>query len=136
MIGKSMLEFRFGPVTICCASSLENRRALTTPWLASPPSLMDACGFVHDDPHSRRAAGLSKKQEAAKVDGATGWQGFWEITFPLMLPVSVYGRSADHLQLSWRIVINTTSGRAAPPTRSRAISSASTRTARMWATVR
>ena len=33
---------------------------------------------------------LSKEvQEAARVDGATGWQGFWQITFPLMLPVSV-----------------------------------------------
>jgi len=28
-------------------------------------------------------------QEAAKVDGATGWQSFWKITFPLMLPVSI-----------------------------------------------
>ena len=27
--------------------------------------------------------------EAAKVDGATAWQSFWQITFPLMLPVSV-----------------------------------------------
>ena len=37
-------------------------------------------------------------QEAAKVDGATGWQGFWQITFPLMLPVSVTDhRPAHHL---------------------------------------
>ena len=28
-------------------------------------------------------------QEAAKVDGANGWRGFWEVTFPLMLPVSI-----------------------------------------------
>ena len=27
--------------------------------------------------------------EAAKVDGATPWQSFWQVTFPLMLPVSV-----------------------------------------------
>jgi multiple sugar transport system permease protein len=30
-----------------------------------------------------------KCQEAAKVDGASGWRGFWEVTFPLMLPVSI-----------------------------------------------
>ena len=51
-------------------------------------------------------------QEAAKVDGATGWQGFWEITFPLMLPVSVTTmvlRIIFQLKLA-DIVINTTAG--------------------------
>ena len=28
-------------------------------------------------------------QEAAKVDGANALAGFWQVTFPLMLPVSV-----------------------------------------------
>jgi multiple sugar transport system permease protein len=27
--------------------------------------------------------------ESSKVDGATGWKAFWQMTFPLMLPVSV-----------------------------------------------
>jgi multiple sugar transport system permease protein len=27
--------------------------------------------------------------EAAQIDGASGWQRFWDITFPLMLPVSL-----------------------------------------------
>ena len=27
--------------------------------------------------------------DAARVDGAKGWRAFWEVTFPLMLPVSV-----------------------------------------------
>ena len=27
--------------------------------------------------------------EAARVDGANRWQSFWEVVFPLMLPVSV-----------------------------------------------
>lgn len=27
--------------------------------------------------------------EAAQIDGSTGWQRFWDITFPLMLPVSL-----------------------------------------------
>ena len=51
-------------------------------------------------------------QEAAKVDGATGWQSFWKITFPLMLPVSataVVLRIIFKLKLA-DIVINVTSG--------------------------
>ena len=51
-------------------------------------------------------------QEAAKVDGATGWTSFWNITFPLMLPVSVTTivlRIIFQLKLA-DIVINTTSG--------------------------
>ncbi|MFM8593501.1 MAG: carbohydrate ABC transporter permease, partial [Chloroflexota bacterium] len=27
--------------------------------------------------------------EAAEIDGASGWRRFWDITFPLMLPVSL-----------------------------------------------
>jgi len=51
-------------------------------------------------------------QEAAKVDGATPWQSFWQITFPLMLSVSVTAivlRIIFQLKLA-DIVINTTSG--------------------------
>jgi multiple sugar transport system permease protein len=51
-------------------------------------------------------------QEAAKVDGASAWSTFWQITFPLMLPVSVTTiilRIIFQLKLA-DIVINTTSG--------------------------
>ena len=51
-------------------------------------------------------------KEAAKVDGASGWQTFWEITFPLMLPVSVTAivlRIIFELKLA-DIVINVTAG--------------------------
>jgi len=50
--------------------------------------------------------------EAAKVDGASKWQAFWQITFPLMLPVSVTAivlRIIFQLKLA-DIVINVTSG--------------------------
>ena len=50
--------------------------------------------------------------EAAKVDGASPWQSFWQITFPLMLPVSVTAvilRIIFELKLA-DIVINVTSG--------------------------
>jgi multiple sugar transport system permease protein len=50
--------------------------------------------------------------EAAKVDGASPWQSFWQITFPLMLPVSVTAiviRIIFELKLA-DIVINVTAG--------------------------
>ena len=50
--------------------------------------------------------------EAARVDGATGWQSFWKITFPLMLPVSLTAvvlRIIFELKLA-DIVINVTAG--------------------------
>ncbi|MCG6904742.1 MAG: sugar ABC transporter permease, partial [Rhodobacter sp.] len=51
-------------------------------------------------------------QEAAKVDGAGGWRGFWEVTFPLMLPISITAiliRIIFKLKLA-DIIINVTSG--------------------------
>ena len=50
--------------------------------------------------------------EAAKVDGASPWQTFWKITFPLMLPVSLTAvilRIIFELKLA-DIVINVTAG--------------------------
>jgi multiple sugar transport system permease protein len=50
--------------------------------------------------------------EASKVDGASGWQGFREIVFPLMLPVSVTAvviRIIFKLKLA-DVIINVTSG--------------------------
>jgi multiple sugar transport system permease protein len=50
--------------------------------------------------------------EAARVDGASPWKSFWEVTFPLMLPVSVTAiliRIIFKLKLA-DIVINVTSG--------------------------
>jgi multiple sugar transport system permease protein len=50
--------------------------------------------------------------EAAKVDGATAWQNFWSIVFPLMLPVSLTAiliRVIFKLKIA-DIIINVTSG--------------------------
>jgi multiple sugar transport system permease protein len=51
-------------------------------------------------------------QEAARVDGASAWQAFWKITFPLMLPVSITAvilRIIFKLKLA-DVVINVTAG--------------------------
>jgi len=117
MIGKSMLEYRFGPVThLLRTLGWSQPTLLTSPWLAkSTIALMDAWVWI---PFMMIMilAGLQALpkdvQEAAKVDGATGWQGFWQITFPLMLPVSVTTvvlRIIFQLKLA-DIVINTTAG--------------------------
>lgn len=117
MIGKSMLEYRFGPVTkLLRWLGWDQPTLLTTPWLAKTTiALMDAWVWI---PFMMIMilAGLQALpkdvQEAAKVDGATGWQGFWQITFPLMLPVSVTTvvlRIIFQLKLA-DIVINTTAG--------------------------
>jgi len=50
--------------------------------------------------------------EAAEVDGASPWRRFWEITFPLMLPVSITAiliRIIFKLKLA-DIIINITAG--------------------------
>lgn len=117
MIGKSMLEYRFGPVTnLLRWLGWDNPSLLTSPWLAKTTiALMDAWVWIPFMMIMILAGlqALSKEvQEAAKVDGATGWQGFWQITFPLMLPVSmttIVLRVIFQLKLA-DIVINTTSG--------------------------
>ena len=117
MIGKSMLEYRFGPVTnLLRKLGWENPSLLTSPWLAKITlAAMDAWVWI---PFMMilLLAGLQalpkEVQEAAKVDGATPWQGFWQISFPLMLPVSmttIILRIIFQLKLA-DIVINTTSG--------------------------
>lgn len=117
MIGKSMLEYRFGPVTkLLRFLGWDEPTLLTSPWLAKITiAAMDAWVWI---PFMMILilAGLQalpkEVQEAAKVDGATGWQGFWQITFPLMLPVSITTivlRIIFQLKLA-DIVITTTSG--------------------------
>jgi multiple sugar transport system permease protein len=117
MIGKSMLEPRFGPL-----ARLGRWLGWDTPSFFGDPLIaklsimaMDAWTFI---PFMMimLLAGLQalpkEVQEAAKVDGASGWRGFWEVTFPLMLPVSITAiliRIIFKLKLA-DIVINVTSG--------------------------
>jgi multiple sugar transport system permease protein len=116
MIGKSMLEVRFGPISDSCARSVGQPSFFGNPELARLTiMMMDAWTFI---PFMMIMilAGLQaipkEVQEAAKVDGASGWRGFWEVTFPLMLPVSITAiliRIIFKLKLA-DIIINVTAG--------------------------
>ena len=117
MIGKSMLENRFGPIArLMRWLGWDNPSFFESAWTARAMIMaMDAWTFI---PFMMIMilAGLQAiprdLQEAARVDGASGWRGFWEITFPLMLPVSVTAiliRVIFKLKLA-DIIITVTSG--------------------------
>ena len=117
MIGKSILENRFGPAaTFARMIGWENPAFFTSPWVARTSIvIMDSWVWI---PFIviMLLAGLqalpADVKEAAKVDGANRWQSFWEITFPLMLPVSATAivlRVIFELKLA-DIVINVTAG--------------------------
>ena len=117
MIGKSMLEARFGPVSrLARALGVDNPSFFESPWMAKATIMvLDAWTFI---PFMMimLLAGLQaipkELTEAAKVDGAKGWKAFWEVTFPLMLPVSITAiliRIIFKLKLA-DVVINVTSG--------------------------
>jgi multiple sugar transport system permease protein len=117
MIGKSLMEYRFGP-----AATLARHLGWDSPAFFASPVIallsimtMDAWVSIPFIMILLLAGlqGLPKDiLEAAKVDGANAWQTFWQITFPLMLPVSVTAiviRIIFELKLA-DIVINVTSG--------------------------
>lgn len=117
MIGKSMFEPRFGPM-----ARLARELGWAQPSFFGDPltaklmiMAMDAWTYI---PFMMimLLAGLQaiprELNEAAEVDGATGWRRFWEVTFPLMLPVSITAiliRIIFKLKLA-DIVINITAG--------------------------
>jgi len=117
MIGKSMLELRFGPVaSLARWVGWDNPSFFGSPEIARTTiMLLDAWTFI---PFMMIMilAGLQaipkELHEAARVDGATGWQSFWQVTFPLMLPVSITAiliRIIFKLKLA-DVVINLTAG--------------------------
>ncbi|WP_349262490.1 sugar ABC transporter permease [Geminicoccus sp.] len=117
MIGKSIMEYRFGPAaTFARMLGWDTPAFFATPWMARV-SIMALDAWV-SIPFIMilLLAGLQalpkEVMESAKIDGATTWQSFWKITFPLMLPVSVTAiilRIIFELKLA-DIVINTTAG--------------------------
>lgn len=117
MIGKSLMEYRYGPIAkLARFLGWDSPAFFTSPWIAKTSiAMMDAWVWI---PFIMimLLAGLQalpkELSEAAKVDGASKWQSFWQITFPLMLPVSITAivlRIIFQLKLA-DIVINVTAG--------------------------
>ena len=117
MVGKSMLEIRFGPLaSLARFLGWDSPSFFGTPEIARATIMvMDAWTFI---PFMMimLLAGLQALPkdvlEAAKIDGAKAWQSFWQVIFPLMLPVSVTAviiRIIFKLKLA-DIIINVTSG--------------------------
>jgi multiple sugar transport system permease protein len=117
MIGKSLLEYRFGPAAALARDlGWDNPAFFASPWIARLSiEAMDAwvsIPFIMIILLAGLQAMPKEVLEAAKVDGANGWQSFWHVTFPLMLPVSITVliiRIIFKLKLA-DIVINVTAG--------------------------
>ena len=117
MIGKSMMEYRYGPLaTLARHLGWDTPAFFASPFVArSSIMAMDAWVSI---PFLMilLLAGLQalpgEVLEAARVDGASPWQSFWKITFPLTLPVSITAlilRIIFEFKLA-DIVINVTAG--------------------------
>lgn len=117
MIGKSLLEYRFGPAaTLARYLGWDNPAFFASPWMARfSIQAMDAwvsIPFIMIILLAGLQAMPKEVQEAAKVDGANSWQSFWHVTFPIMLPVSITVliiRIIFKLKLA-DLVINVTAG--------------------------
>ncbi|WP_395817807.1 carbohydrate ABC transporter permease [Devosia sp.] len=117
MVGKSMMEYRFGPAARFARwLGWDSPSFFTDPWIARLSiEAMDAwvsIPFIMILLLAGLQAMPKEVAEAAKVDGASPWQSFWQITFPLMLPVSLTAivlRIIFKLKLA-DIIITVTSG--------------------------
>ena len=73
MIGKSLMENRFGPLAnFARCLGWENPAFFTDPWIARTSIIaMDALGVdpVHGDPAARRAAGAAARGEGGRQGG-------------------------------------------------------------------
>jgi multiple sugar transport system permease protein len=117
MIGKSLMENRFGPAaTLARQLGWDNPAFFTSPEIARLSiMMMDAWTFI-PLMMVMLLAGLQalpkEVMEAAEVDGANAWQRFWQVVFPLMMPVSITAiviRIIFKLKLA-DIIINVTAG--------------------------
>jgi len=117
MIGKSLMEYRFGPAaSLARFLGWDTPAFFSTPWLARISiEVMDGWMFI---PFMMilLLAGLQAIPkdvlEAATMDGANSRQSFFKIVFPLMVPVSITViilRIIFKLKLA-DIVINVTAG--------------------------
>lgn len=94
MIGKSIMESRFGPAsTLARNLGWDSPAFFATPWVGRLSIMgMDAwysIPFVMVLLLAGLQALPGEIMESAKVDGANPWQSFWHMAFPIMLPVSI-----------------------------------------------
>jgi multiple sugar transport system permease protein len=117
MIGKSIMDLRFGPASwLFRQLGWESPAFFVHPWTARAGiSAMDAwiwIPFIMIMLLAGLQALPTEIMESARVDGATGWKSFWQMTFPLMLPVSVTAvvlRIIFELKLA-DLILNVTGG--------------------------
>jgi len=117
MIGKSILDSRFGPIAeLARKLGWDQPAFFATPWISRFSIMAMDAWYSIPFVMVLLLAGLQalpgEVLESAKVDGATGWKSFWHMTFPLMLPVSVTAvilRIIFELKLA-DIVLNVTGG--------------------------
>lgn len=94
MIGKSIMEFRFGPAaTLARSLGWDDPAFFATPWVARFSIMAMDAWYSIPFVMVLLLAGLQglpgEILESAKVDGANAWKSFWHMSFPIMLPVSV-----------------------------------------------
>jgi multiple sugar transport system permease protein len=94
MIGKSILDARFGPMErVAKMLGWERPVFFATPWIARFSIMAMDAWYSIPFVMVLLLAGLQalpgEVLESSKVDGANAWQSFWQMSFPLMLPVSV-----------------------------------------------
>ena len=94
MIGKSLLEYRYGPAAeLARALGWDTPAFFATPWVARFSIMAMDAWYSIPFVMVLLLAGLQALPgeilESAKVDGANAWQSFWHMAFPIMLPVSV-----------------------------------------------
>lgn len=117
MIGKSIFELRYGPASMLARHlGWDSPAWFATPWIARFTVMAMDAWYSIPFMMVLLLAGLQalpgEVLESAKVDGATGWQSFRQMTFPLLLPVSVTAvilRIIFELKLA-DIILNVTGG--------------------------
>jgi multiple sugar transport system permease protein len=94
MIGKSMLNTQYGPMIPALEwLGFQNISFYDDPWMARLNIMIMDAWYSIPFMMVLLLAGLqgipTEVLESAKIDGASSWQAFWHMIFPLMLPISL-----------------------------------------------
>lgn len=94
MIGKSILNSQYGPIVpVLRALGFTNISFYEDPFLAKVNIMLLDAWYSIPFMMVLLLAGLQaipgEVLESARIDGASSWQNFWHMVFPLMLPVSL-----------------------------------------------